>query len=195
VLAAIADKRCGGHAHLLPGANQASRRRHFRLETSLTPCVLALADAGPMAGQAGDIGGGGLLFVGKGHDLGAPIGSTGEIQFELMGEQFAFPVTLVRRMETVDRCELGLAWPGAQAREVDRLMYCLYKMELSRRNPNAVQPASRHETREPARTWRRDWLLVGALGIAGGALLAPEPVLPTLMIALALAVWLVTPSN
>jgi len=154
--------------------------------------VLSTPQTGPLPGQAGDIGGGGLLFVGKGHDLGVEIGATGEIQFEVLGEAFTFPVTLVRRMETVDRCELALSWPAAQPRDVDRLMYCLYKIELSRRNPPSLPMRAPARPAPKAGAWRREWLLVAALGVAAGALLSPGPVLPTLIIAALLALWLVT---
>jgi hypothetical protein len=154
--------------------------------------VLTTPGTGPLQGRAEDIGGGGLLFVTQRHAFGTAIGTTGEVAFELIGEKFTLPVTLVRRMETADRCELGLAWPAANPREVDRLVYCLYKIELSRRPPAAAVRAARATPVRRARAWQRDWLLTLALGIAGGTLIAPRPVLPTLLIALLLAAWLVT---
>ncbi len=183
-----------GGSHLQTGATQASRRRHFRLETALTPCVLRMGaeDAAPLKGQAGDIGGGGLLFLARGSSETPAIGATGSVEFELLGEAFTFPVALVRRVESAERCELALAWPAAPAREVDRLMYCLYKLETAQRRSLPTRSAEAAPDSAAAPAWRRDWLLVGALGVACGALLPPHLVLPTGLIALLLAVWLVT---
>ncbi len=150
-----------------------------------------MGDEGPLKGHAGDVGGGGVLFVGRGGSQAPAIGATGSVEFELLGEHFTFPVTLVRRVETADRCELALSWPAAPPREVDRLMYCLYKMETTQRRAVPARAAARSDAAEPP-AWRRDWLLVGALGVAGGALLPPHLVLPTIVIAVLLALWLVT---
>lgn len=173
------------------GTAERSRRHHFRLETARTPCAFFVADGPSIVGKAGDIGGGGLLLVCPVQPQALPMRASGQVHFALLGENFELPARLVRRVETLDRCELALAWPDAPPQEVDRLMYCLFRMEVSRRGP-PVPAAPRPESPRRARRSNRDWLLVAGLGVAGGALLPPAyPVLPTLIVVVLLAVWLI----
>jgi hypothetical protein len=168
----------------------ASRRRHFRLGTVTTEASLVLADGPVVAGTALDVGGGGLRLRVRGGAAPVPVGAPCEVHFALLDQSFVLPARVVRRVETEEACELALAWPEAPPSEVDRLIYCLFRIEVGRRGARAPAPPPPPPAARPG-TRRREWLLVAALGVAAGSLLPRSPLVPTLLVAALLALWLV----